>query len=184
MRFDACFCTNSLCTPRRATILTGTYSHVNGVDDAGHAVRRAPADVRDRAPRRPATAPRSSASGTSVDGGEPRPAGLRPVGRCCPTRASTTTRGSSPPRPACASPATPPTSSPTSPSTGSTGVDRRPARGACWSTTRRRTARGSPTQRTPGMYADADPAAGDASTTTTPPCAGRRASARCASPTT
>jgi arylsulfatase A-like enzyme len=31
MRFDACFCTNSLCTPSRATILTGTYSHVNGV---------------------------------------------------------------------------------------------------------------------------------------------------------
>jgi arylsulfatase A-like enzyme len=31
MRFDACFCTNSICTPSRATILTGTYSHVNGV---------------------------------------------------------------------------------------------------------------------------------------------------------
>ncbi len=31
MRFDSCFCTNSICTPSRATILTGTYSHVNGV---------------------------------------------------------------------------------------------------------------------------------------------------------
>lgn len=31
MRFDNCFCTNSICTPSRATILTGTYSHVNGV---------------------------------------------------------------------------------------------------------------------------------------------------------
>jgi arylsulfatase A-like enzyme len=31
MRFDDCFCTNSICTPSRATILTGTYSHVNGV---------------------------------------------------------------------------------------------------------------------------------------------------------
>jgi arylsulfatase A-like enzyme len=31
MRFDACFCTNSICTPSRATILTGTYNHVNGV---------------------------------------------------------------------------------------------------------------------------------------------------------
>ena len=31
MRFDNCFCTNSICTPSRATILTGTYSHVNNV---------------------------------------------------------------------------------------------------------------------------------------------------------
>jgi arylsulfatase A-like enzyme len=31
VRFDNCFCTNALCTPSRASILTGTYSHVNGV---------------------------------------------------------------------------------------------------------------------------------------------------------
>ncbi|MFE3448949.1 sulfatase [Nonomuraea sp. NPDC059194] len=31
MRLDNCFCTNSLCAPSRATILTGTYNHVNGV---------------------------------------------------------------------------------------------------------------------------------------------------------
>ena len=31
MRFDNCFCTNSICGPSRATILTGTYNHVNGV---------------------------------------------------------------------------------------------------------------------------------------------------------
>ena len=31
MRFDSCFCTNSLCAPSRATILTGTYNHINGV---------------------------------------------------------------------------------------------------------------------------------------------------------
>jgi arylsulfatase A-like enzyme len=31
MRFDACFCTNSICSPSRATILTGTYNHRNGV---------------------------------------------------------------------------------------------------------------------------------------------------------
>jgi arylsulfatase A-like enzyme len=31
MRFDRCFAVNSICTPSRATILTGLYSHVNGV---------------------------------------------------------------------------------------------------------------------------------------------------------
>jgi arylsulfatase A-like enzyme len=31
MRLEDCFCTNSICAPSRATILTGTYSHVNGV---------------------------------------------------------------------------------------------------------------------------------------------------------
>ena len=30
-RLDAAFCTNSICSPSRATILTGTYSHLNGV---------------------------------------------------------------------------------------------------------------------------------------------------------
>jgi arylsulfatase A-like enzyme len=31
MRFTNCFCTNSICTPSRASILTGTYNHVNNV---------------------------------------------------------------------------------------------------------------------------------------------------------
>ncbi|ROS75395.1 sulfatase [Cellulomonas sp. PhB143] len=30
-RLDRCFATNSLCAPSRASLLTGTYSHVNGV---------------------------------------------------------------------------------------------------------------------------------------------------------
>ncbi|WSM10947.1 sulfatase-like hydrolase/transferase [Streptomyces sp. NBC_01717] len=31
MRFDNAFCTNSTCSPARATLLTGTYSHINGM---------------------------------------------------------------------------------------------------------------------------------------------------------
>ncbi len=33
MRFTNCFCTNSICAPSRAVILTGKYSHINGVVD-------------------------------------------------------------------------------------------------------------------------------------------------------
>jgi len=33
MRFNNCFCTNSICAPSRAVILTGKYSHINGVTD-------------------------------------------------------------------------------------------------------------------------------------------------------
>jgi arylsulfatase A-like enzyme len=33
MRFDRVFCTNSICTPSRATIMTGQYSQTNGVLD-------------------------------------------------------------------------------------------------------------------------------------------------------
>lgn len=31
MRFDHCYVTNSICAPSRATILTGTHNHINGV---------------------------------------------------------------------------------------------------------------------------------------------------------
>src|SRR6476646_2735567 len=33
MLFRNCFCTNSICSPSRAVILTGKHSHVNGVID-------------------------------------------------------------------------------------------------------------------------------------------------------
>jgi arylsulfatase A-like enzyme len=33
MRFNQCFCTNSLCGPSRAVLLTGKYSHMNGFKD-------------------------------------------------------------------------------------------------------------------------------------------------------
>jgi arylsulfatase A-like enzyme len=35
MRLDNCFCTNSICAPSRATILTGQYNHKNGVKTLG-----------------------------------------------------------------------------------------------------------------------------------------------------
>lgn len=35
VRFDNCFCTNSICTPSRAVILTGKHSHLNGVKTLG-----------------------------------------------------------------------------------------------------------------------------------------------------
>ncbi len=35
VRFENAFCTNSICAPSRAVILTGKYSHLNGVRDNG-----------------------------------------------------------------------------------------------------------------------------------------------------
>jgi arylsulfatase A-like enzyme len=35
MLFRNCFCTNSICAPSRAAILTGLYSHLNGIRDNG-----------------------------------------------------------------------------------------------------------------------------------------------------
>jgi arylsulfatase A-like enzyme len=33
--FNNCFCTNSICEPSRAAILTGTYNHINKVTTIG-----------------------------------------------------------------------------------------------------------------------------------------------------
>jgi len=37
IRFERCFCTNGICAPSRAVILTGKYSHANGIRDNAHA---------------------------------------------------------------------------------------------------------------------------------------------------
>ena len=47
IRLDNCHCTNSICVPSRATIMTGQYSHVNGVYSLWHRLdRQAPAEGR------------------------------------------------------------------------------------------------------------------------------------------
>ena len=35
VRFDNCFCTNSICTPSRGVIMTGQYSHITGIRTLG-----------------------------------------------------------------------------------------------------------------------------------------------------
>ena len=61
VRFDNCFCTNALCAPSRAGILTGKYSHLNGLRNRSSTGRRKPFP---RPCRRRATKPPSWANGT------------------------------------------------------------------------------------------------------------------------
>jgi arylsulfatase A-like enzyme len=53
VRFDNCFCTNSLCAPSRATCLTGTYSHINGVRGNSEAKDAPPEYMRAEIPTHP-----------------------------------------------------------------------------------------------------------------------------------
>ena len=62
MRFDNCFCTNSICGPSRATILTGTYNHVNGMTTLTRATTTA-SSTSPSSCRALAIRPPSSASG-------------------------------------------------------------------------------------------------------------------------
>jgi arylsulfatase A-like enzyme len=39
LRFENVFCSNSICTPSRATLMTGQYSHTNGVRTLSDAIR-------------------------------------------------------------------------------------------------------------------------------------------------
>src|SRR5262249_9454446 len=48
MRFDNCFCTNSICTPSRGVILTGQYSHITGVKTLADSLDPAPQNVAKR----------------------------------------------------------------------------------------------------------------------------------------
>jgi len=93
-RLDACFCTNSLCAPSRATILTGTYSRISGV-------RTLNASMDARQPTFPGMLRQAGyqtvilASGTSDTAESTAPMGSTP-GRSSTTRAHTSTQSWSP----------------------------------------------------------------------------------------
>ena len=82
MLFENSFCTNSICGPSRAVILTGKHSHLNGFMRNGNSLRLEPADL-----------PQAPAEGRLPDRhvrqvapqGESRRATT--TGRCCRARA-------------------------------------------------------------------------------------------------
>jgi arylsulfatase A-like enzyme len=103
MRFTRAFCTNAICTPSRAAILTGTYNHINGVttlDTPMDNTLETYPKILQRSGYRTAV----FGSGISATA---RPM-IRPgstIGRYSPIRASTTTRTSARRPEGCASPA-------------------------------------------------------------------------------
>ena len=110
LRLNRCYAVNSICTPSRATILTGQYSHRNGVPTFNH-LDPAKVTVAHRL-REAGYYTAMLASGTSVL--------IRrgsTIGTSCPAKAAITTRSSTTVTGTGYTKATPPRSSPTSRST-------------------------------------------------------------------
>ena len=181
MRLDALYCTNSICSPSRASILTGTYSHVNGVSSISTEIDyRVPTfvDVLHEQGYRTGLFGKWHLGEHDLS----LPRGFD-AWRVFPDQGDyvdPTMLDEHGPR-WCR--ATPPTSSPTCPSTGSTAC-RPTSRSACSCTTRRRTARGSPTRVTGTSTPTGRSPSRTRSSTTTPPAARRCAESTCPSPTT
>ena len=96
MRLDHCYVTNSICTPSRAAILTGTHNHVNGVTTLDTWLDNRLAERREASARRRLSARRCSASGIwGKEAGTSRRASM--AGPSCRDRESITIRPSSTP---------------------------------------------------------------------------------------